>query len=94
MSNNKKKIIMPIVVFILIIIGVIGITYAFFNYTRTGLANTISVGRIYFNHEQGNTITLENVFPISSEQAENDTVNAKTLSINVVGDTDYDGGVV
>ena len=92
--ENKKKIILPIVIVLLMIIGVIGITYAFFNYTRTWLANTISVGRIYFNHEQGNTITLENVFPISSEQAQNDTVNAKTLSISVIGDTDYDGGIV
>ena len=91
--NNKKKIILPMIIGLLMVITVIGVTYAFFNYTRTGLANTVSVGRIYFKHEEGDSISLQNVFPISSEQAETDTTNAKTLSISVIGDTDYDGGI-
>ena len=89
---KNKKIILPII-FVLIVITVIGVTYAFFNYTRTGLANTLKVGRIYFNHQEGDSINLTNIFPISSEQAQTDTVNAKTLSITVTGDTDYDKGI-
>ena len=91
--NNKKKIMLPMILGLLMVITVIGVTYAFFNYTRTGLANAIRVGRIYFNHEEGDSISLQNVFPISSEQAATDTTNAKTLSISVIGDTDYDGGI-
>ena len=91
--NNKKQIFIAIITVTILVISVIGVTYAFFNYTRTGNANTVRVGRIYFNHEEGDSISLQNVFPISSEQAETDTVNAKTLSITVVGDTDYDKGI-
>ena len=93
MEMKKKKTLLVITCMVVLLVITVGISVAFFNYTRTGGANTVRVGRIYFNHQQGNTISLENVFPISSEQAQTDTVNAKTLSINVVGDTDYDGGI-
>ena len=100
MEGKKKKYLIKSYKQMFLVIGIFtlvllvgGTTFAFFNYTRTGSANTVKVGRIYFNHQEGNTISLENVFPISSEQAETDTVNAKTLSITVVGDTDYDKGI-
>ena len=69
------------------------VTYAFFNYTRTGVSNRISVGRIHFNTSQNGTINLTNAFPITSEEAETDTTNAKSMSISITGDTDYSGGI-
>ena len=82
---------------ILMIVGVlsltIGVTVAFFNYTRTGNSNTLAVGRINFNSTQNGTLSFTNVFPIDSTEAATDTVNAKTMSVNVVGDTDYTGGL-
>ena len=92
-DQNNKKVIFTVIFVAVLTVAVIGTSLAFFNYTRTGSANTIKVGRVYFNHEEGTNINLSNVFPISSEQAETDTVNAKTLSITVVGDTDYDKGI-
>ena len=35
-----------------VIMVLFGVTYSFFNYTRTGVSNTIQVGRISFNSEQ------------------------------------------
>ena len=100
MEGKKKKYLIKSYKQMFLVIGIFtlvllvgGTTFAFFNYTRTGGANTVKVGRIYFNHQEGDSISLENVFPISSEQAETDNVNAKTLSITVVGDTDYDKGI-
>lgn len=93
MSKNKKKILLPIVFVLLLVIATIGITYAFFNYTRTENENRITTGRISFETTQGTTINLQNVFPISSTEAQTDTTNAKTLSITVTGDTDYTGGL-
>lgn len=76
---------------------VLGVTYAFFNYTRTGSGNSVGTGRMSFASSQssgaGDAISLDNAFPISSSQAQTDTVNAKTLSIAIRGDTDYSEGM-
>ncbi len=67
-----------------------GVTYAFFNYTRTGTANTIRTGRISFNTSQSNTLNLTNVFPMSSTQAGN--ANLDAVSVRIWGDTIYADG--
>lgn len=95
-NNNKKKIIIPIVFVLLLVIAVVGVTYAFFNYTRTGSANTLRTGRIYFSTEQtsNNTITLNNIFPMTKEQALADTSTNGTLVVTFTGDTTYTDGIV
>ncbi len=68
-------------------------TYAFFNYTRTGSTNTIKVGRIAFNSEQGNAINLTNVFPIDKANIDTETDYVGSVSIHVTGDTTYSEGI-
>ena len=92
MVKSKKQMFLVIGIFTLVLFAS-GVTYAFFNYTRTGAGNTIRVGRIAFNSSQSGSINLTNAFPITSEEAETDTTNAKSVSITVTGDTDYTGGV-
>ena len=77
----------------LLIGGVFGISIAFFNYTRTGNANTFSTGRIYFSTGQSNTITLTNVFPINESDLAEDVGNHGTVTVNLVGDTEYTRGI-
>ena len=48
----KKKLIITLLLVIGLVSITIGVTFAFFNYTRTGSENTLSVGRIYFNHHK------------------------------------------
>ena len=92
MIKSKKQMFTIIGVFTLVmLLGTV--TYAFFNYTRTGSANTIRVGRIAFNSSQSGNINLTNAFPITSTEAETDTTNAKSTSITITGDTDYTNGV-
>ena len=92
MIKTKKQMFIVIGAFIMILL--LGTTtYAFFNYTRTGVSNTIKVGRISFNYSQDGFINLSNVFPIDSTDAETDTTNAKSTSITITGDTDYTNGV-
>ncbi len=69
-----------------------GTTMAFFNYTRTGVSNVVKVGRISFESEQTNTITLVDVFPIDASDV-NSSSYVGTSTINIVGDTTYDDGV-
>ena len=93
MIKTKKQMFIMIGAFILtIILGTT--TYAFFNYTRTGSANVIKTGRIYFNSEQGTAINLTNMFPIDvSNGIPNDNTKVGTVTLNVTGDTTYDEGI-
>ncbi len=90
---NKERKIFFIVVPIILILALIGISLAFFNYTRTGSANTIKVGRIAFNTNQTKTINLSNVFPIDSSKVATDIENVGKVEIAITGDTDYVGGI-
>ena len=93
MIKSKKQMFIVIGVFTLVLM-LVTTTYAFFNYTRTGLANTIRTGRISFNHTQGSSINLTNMFPIDvSEGIPNDNTKVGTLTINVTGDTTYTEGL-
>ena len=88
----KKKIILPVMVGLLMVLATVGVTYAFFNYTRTGSANTVRTGTINFTSSQ-TRINLSNVFPIASSAVSTDTDNVGTATITVEGDTTYDKGI-
>ena len=93
-NQNNKKVILTVMFVAILTIVVIGTSFAFFNYTRTGSANTLKVGRISFNHTQDGTITLTNIFPMSSEEFENGTQDpSNNVTINIEGDTTYPNGV-
>ena len=87
--HRKQAVIISTIGVVMILFGV---TYSFFNYTRTGVSNTIKVGRIYFNSEQTNTITLVDVFPIDKTTV-NSSNDVGTATITIEGDTTYDDGV-
>ncbi len=93
-KKNQKKI-MLIIIGIVILIGMAeGVTYSFFNYTRTGVANTVKTGRIYFNHTEGTTMNLTNAFPIDvSNGVPSNNGNVGSVTINVLGDTTYTEGI-
>ena len=87
---NKKYIKLSVVFIVLFIIGVVGVTYAFFNYTRTGTLNNLGTGRIYFSSNMGDTFSLTNAFPMSSQEAS--TANLDAITIGIEGYTNYSNG--
>ena len=89
--KNYKQMFTVIAVFTLMLL-VGGVTYAFFNYTRTGSANTVRTGTINFTSSQ-TRINLSNVFPIATSAVSTDTDNVGTATITVTGDTTYDKGI-
>ncbi len=91
MVNKNKKTFLLVVIGIILLIGTLGLTYAFFNYTRTGASNNIRVGNINFSFGQTNTINLTNVFPIASNSL--DSTNSGEVLLNISGNTDYTGGL-
>ena len=94
MIKSKKQMFLVIGIFsLMLFVG--GVTYAFFNYTRTGAGNTIRVGRIAFISRQTETINLTNLFPIDPTETGvmDDDEKVGTLEIEIEGDTDYVDGV-
>ena len=92
MIKTRKQ--MFIAIFSFVLIMLLGtVTYAFFNYMRTGSSNTIKVGRISFNTSQTGTINLNNVFPIERSSASSDNNNSSEVVITITGDTTYEDGV-
>ena len=88
MDEKHKK--LSIIGFAILLVALLGGTYAFFNYTRTGTANNIRTGRIYFNTTQGEELNLTNVFPMKSSEAE--SANLDSVTVGIVGDTTYADG--
>ena len=86
----KKKNIFIVLSIVGIISLVIGVTYAFFNYTRVGTPGSISTGRIYFLSTQSGTLNLTNIFPVSSSNI--NTNNLDEVTVTITGDTTYTGG--
>ena len=92
MIKAKKQMFLVVGAFALVmLLGTV--TYAFFNYTRTGGANVVQTGRIYFNTNQTDTIYLTNAFPITRTLAATDTTNTDDVVITITGDTTYDNGI-
>ena len=92
-SNSSKQILLSAIGIAILVIAVVGVTYAFFNYTRTGASNTIKVGKIAFNSRQDGVINLTNVFPIDKNNVDSDTDNVGSVTINITGDTTYSDGI-
>ena len=89
---KKKNMIVTLLLAVGLISVTVGVTFAFFNYTRTGGANILAVGRIYFNSTQGTSINLTNVFPVKSTELENNP-NVDSVTLTITGDTTYNEGL-
>ena len=88
--DSNKKILLSVVGIAILIVALTGVTLSFFNYTRTGAANNIGTGRIYFNSTQNGTLNLTNIFPMKSTESSN--ANLDSVTIGIQGDTTYSNG--
>ncbi len=79
--NTKKRTYIYIGIIILLIIAIIGVSFAFFNYTRTGPRNTLQTGNIVFNYVDGSALTLSNQEPIGETEATTGDSNKISFSI-------------
>ncbi len=92
---NKYRKLTIYLIFLGMISILVGVSYSFFNYTRTGSTNNFSVGRISFRSKNEETINLTNLFPIDPLNATDmaDPTKVGTYSIGIEGDTDYVDGI-
>ncbi len=73
-----------------LILLVIGVSYSFFNYTRTGALNNLGTGNIYFNTTEGPTLNLTNMFPMTTADAVDADID--TITVGIEGNTTYADG--
>lgn len=67
----NKKYAFSIVSVFLFIVGALMTSYAFFNYTRTGVNNVMGTGTILFDFYDGSVLTIDNKFPVDGSVASN-----------------------
>ena len=88
--NNKKR----LFIILGVILGVsllLGITYAWFNYTSEGVNQKLIMGDLYLNLTNGNdTISLTNIFPETKEEARAKNDNIIEFSLTGLNESDKD----
>ena len=70
MKKEKRKFIIIIVSLVIIIMGAIGLAFAYFNAKTSSLGQTITVGELDIIYVDGNTLRADNLTPISEKDSE------------------------
>ena len=94
-SNSSKQVLLSVIGVAILVVAIVGVSFAFFNYTRTGSENTITTGHIEFTTTQ-TTLTIENMFPITlvnGEVSQADQAYVDSAIVRISGNTTYAGGV-
>ena len=77
---NKKKIIFLLIV----LIGLIGVSYAWFNYYQEGTNKKVLSSNLYlYLDDDTNNVLLQNVYPLSIEEAR--ARNDNTIDFSIEG---------
>ena len=95
-SNQSKKVLLSVIGVAILVVAVVGVSFAFFNYTRTGGTNTVTTGHIEFSTVNAG-VAIENMFPIALNAQGNienaDLVYTDEAIVKISGNTTYNGGI-
>ncbi len=88
-ENSSKQVLLSVIGIAILVVAVVGVSFAFFNYSKEGqYSNVVTTGSVFFNFTDGDAILLENQFPVSDAtgQAYKKADGAKdVLSFDVTG---------
>ena len=92
MEKKKQGIVITSVLLVCLILVVIGVSFAFFTYSRLGSKeNTITTGSLTFVYDEkkaeGNGITLNNAFPMSDEVGKAQSGDNNVFDFQVLAST-------
>ena len=91
-TNSSKQILLSVVGVAILVVAVVGISFAFFNYTRTGGNNKVSTGHIEFT-STNTLINVQNVFPVAKNAVAANNANVGSGTVKISGNTDYTNGI-
>ena len=93
-SKQSKQVLLSVIGVAILVVAVVGVSFAFFNYTRTGNANQVTTGTISFSSEN-TLLSLSNVFPVALTNGNlpaNDP-NVASGTVTITGNTNYSNGI-
>ena len=98
MKNKKKQIVITLIGIISLIIITVGVTYAFFNYAKTGTTdNTVKTGSITFLYTEvsgvGKGISLTEAYPISDSIGKVQTGEGKVFDFKVTSNIEMNSNI-
>jgi len=85
-SKQSKQVLLSVIGVAILVVAVVGVSFAFFNYTRTGAQNQVSTGFIKFNSSQTGAMAITNAFP-------GEVSGTSSVDISINGGTSYSGGL-
>ena len=88
-SKQSKQVLLSVIGVAILVVAVVGVSFAFFNYTRSGQQNSVGTGKIWFVSTQSGALEIENFFP--QRPGSQDTLNTSTATITITGGTTYLG---
>ncbi len=91
-TNSSKQILLSVIGVAILVIAVVGVSFAFYNYNKVGNKNTLKTGNIAFN-TMNTVIDMSNVFPVSKADILTDTVNVGIGLVSINGNTSYNKGI-
>ena len=98
MKNKNKQIIITLIAIISLIVITVGVTYAFFNYSRTGTTdNTIKTGSITFLYTEvsgvGKGISLTEAYPVSDSIGKVQVGEGKVFDFKVTSNIEMNSNI-
>lgn len=67
-NNSSKQILLSVIGVAILVVAVVGVSFAFFTYTKTGTQdNVITTGTLTFSFEDTSWINLTNHFPVATQ---------------------------
>lgn len=86
-ENSSKQVLLSVLGIAVLVVAVVGVSFAFFTYSKTGEKNnTLTTGNIFFNFTEGNAINLTNQFPMADTAGKAlTTADNGALEFSVVG---------
>ena len=90
-SKQSKQILLSVIGVAILVVAVVGVSFAFFNYTRAGQENTVGTGKIWFTSSQDKAASITDFFPQIPGQAAQD--QSDTVKVTITGGTSYARGM-
>lgn len=97
-NNSSKQVLLSVIGVAILVVAVVGVSFAFFNYSRTSEnTNTVTTGTIFFTSEDEGFDNLENAFPVSATDAADanacEGTDVGCATVTVEGRTTYENGI-
>lgn len=86
-GNSSKQVLLSVLGIAVLVIAVVGVSFAFFTYSHTGDNQLLTTGSIFFKFTDGDEITLINQFPMKTSVGEAlaDDDTKKVIKFSIIG---------